>query len=51
MHLIDEKEVPGRIKRKSAEWLELFKKIPKGKAWVITEEEAGVKAKKAKGTP
>jgi len=44
MRLIDEKEVPGKIKKKSAEWLELFKKIPKGKAWVITEEEAGVKA-------
>jgi len=44
MRLIDEKEVPGRIKRKSAEWLELLKKIPKGKVWVITEEEAGVKA-------
>lgn len=44
MQIIDEKDVPVRIKRKSAEWLEMFLKIPKGKAWVLTEEEAGVKA-------
>jgi hypothetical protein len=44
MKLIDEKAIPGRIKKKAGEWLELLKSIPKGKAWVITEEEAGVKA-------
>lgn len=44
MKLIDENAIPGRIKKKSAEWLETLKKIPPGKAWVITEEEAGVKA-------
>ena len=44
MQIIDEKDVPVRIKRKSAEWLEMFLKIPKGKAWVVTEKEAGVKA-------
>lgn len=44
MQIIDEKDIPMRIKRKSAEWLEMFLKIPKGKAWVLTEEEAGVKA-------
>jgi len=44
MRLIDEKAIPGRIKKKSAEWLKVFLKIPKGKAWAITEEEVGVKA-------
>lgn len=44
MKLIDEKEIPGRIKKKGGEWLQVFLKIPKGKAWVVTEEEAGVKA-------
>jgi len=44
MRLIDEKAIPGRMKKKSAEWLKVFLKIPKGKAWAVTEEEAGVKA-------
>lgn len=44
MRLIDEKTVPGRIKKKAGEWLETLLTIPNGKAWVITEEEAGVKA-------
>lgn len=44
MKLIDEKAIPGRIKKKSGEWLKILLKIPKGQAWVITEEEAGVKA-------
>lgn len=44
MRLINEEKIPGRIKKKSAEWLKMFLKIPKGKAWVVTEEEAGVKA-------
>ena len=44
MRLINEKAIPGRIKKKSAEWLKMFLKIPKGKAWVVTEEEAGVRA-------
>lgn len=44
MKLIDEKAIPGRIKKKAGEWLEILLNIPAGKAWVITEEEAGVKA-------
>lgn len=44
MQFIDEKDIPVRIKRKSAEWLEMFLRIPKGKALVLTEREAGVKA-------
>jgi len=44
MKLIDEKAIPGRIKKKAGEWLEIISRIPVGKAWVITEEEAGVKA-------
>lgn len=44
MKLIDEKAIPGRIKKKAGEWLEIIQKIPAGKAWVLTEEESGVKA-------
>lgn len=44
MKLVDEKAIPGRIKKKAGEWLEMLLAIPAGKAWVITEEEAGVKA-------
>lgn len=44
MRLIDEKEIPYRIKKKSRQWLIMLKKIPVGKAWVVTEEEVGVKA-------
>lgn len=44
MRLIDENAIPGRIKKRSREWLEMLKTIPEGKAWVVTEEEAGVKA-------
>jgi hypothetical protein len=44
MHLIDENEIPGRLKRKGNEWLQAFLNIPRGKAWTLTEEEAGIKA-------
>lgn len=44
MKLIDEKAVPGRIKKRASEWLEVLLKIPKGQAWVVTEEDVGVKA-------
>ena len=44
MKLIDESAIPGKIKTRHGEWLELLKAIPRGKAWVVTEEEAGVKA-------
>jgi hypothetical protein len=44
MKLIDENEIPGKLKRKGNEWLEILRKIPKGKAWAVTEEEAGIKA-------
>ena len=48
MRLVDEKELPIRMKKKSGEWLQAFQKIPKGKAWILTEEEAGVKASSIK---
>lgn len=44
MRIIDEKEIPVKIKKRGDQWLQLFLKIPLGKAWVVTEEEAGVKA-------
>lgn len=43
LNLIEESEVPGRAKKRSEEWLQLFKKIPKGKALVLTQDEYGVK--------
>ena len=48
MRLINENELPIRMKKKGAEWLQAFQKIPLGKAWVLTEEEAGVKASSVK---
>ena len=42
--LIDEDTIPGKVKKRHGEWLEMLKAIPRGKAWVATEEEAGVKA-------
>jgi len=42
MRIISEEEVPGKIAKRSAEWLEMFKKIPKGKAWETSEEELKV---------
>jgi predicted metalloprotease len=44
MRIIDEKEVPVKIKKRGDQWLQLLLKIPQGKAWAVTEEEAGVKA-------
>jgi hypothetical protein len=41
---VDVSTIPVKIKKRHQEWLELFKAIPPGKAWVVTEEEAGVKA-------
>lgn len=48
MKLIDEKELPIKMKKKGGEWLQAFQKIPIGKAWALTEEEAGVKASSIK---
>jgi len=36
--IIDEEEVPQKVKR--ADWLELFRKLPLGKAMIITAEQA-----------
>jgi hypothetical protein len=48
MKFIEESAVPGRSNRKAEEWVALFKKIPKGKAWVISEKDLGVSATSVK---
>lgn len=44
LNLIDETAIPGRVKKKHAQWLELLKMIPQGKAYAVTEADLGVKA-------
>ena len=44
MKIVDVKEIPFKLKKRGDEWLQQLLKIPPGKAWVLTEEEAGVKA-------
>jgi hypothetical protein len=44
MKIVDVKEIPFRLKKRGDEWLQQLLKIPPGKAWVLTEEEAGVRA-------
>jgi hypothetical protein len=44
MKIVDIKEIPFKLKKKGDEWLQQILKIPSGKAWVITEEEAGIQA-------
>jgi hypothetical protein len=48
MRLINEEDVPIKLKKKGSEWLQAFQKIPRGRAWALTEEEAGVKASSIK---
>lgn len=50
MRIISEEEIPAKIKKRESEWLEMIQRIPKGKAWIVTEEEAGVKAISLKTT-
>ncbi len=42
--IVDVKEIPFRLKKKGDEWLQQILRIPPGKAWVLTEEEAGIQA-------
>lgn len=46
--MIGEEEIPGRVRRRTAQWLRLLKKIPRGKAMVTSEKELGVKASSVK---
>ncbi len=39
MKLIDEDKLPVKIKKRTDEWVKLLLKIPKGKAWVVTEKD------------
>jgi len=48
MRIISEEEIPVKVARRSAEWIDLFKKIPKGKAWETSEEELKVTASSVK---
>lgn len=47
MRLIDENKVPAK-KLKSREWLELLRKIPVGKAWVIDPDADRINPSNAK---
>lgn len=42
MKIVSVKEIPFKLKKKGEEWLQQILKIPPGKAWVLTEEEAGI---------
>ncbi|MGA2308133.1 MAG: hypothetical protein ABSG57_01125 [Candidatus Bathyarchaeia archaeon] len=44
MKIVSVKEIPFKLKKKGDEWLQQILKIPPGKAWVLTEEEAGIQA-------
>ncbi len=44
LKFIPEEELPGKVKKKSGEWLRFLTKIPKGQALVVSEKELGVKA-------
>jgi hypothetical protein len=44
MKIVSVKEIPFRLKKRGDEWLQQILKIQPGKAWVITEEEAGIQA-------
>jgi hypothetical protein len=44
MKIVDVKDIPFKLKKRGDEWLQQLLKIPPGKAWVLTEEEAGVRA-------
>jgi hypothetical protein len=44
MKIISVKEIPFKLKKKGDEWLQQILKIPPGKAWVLTVEEAGIQA-------
>ncbi len=44
MKIVGVKEIPFRLKKRGDEWLQQIIKIPPGKAWVLTEEEAGIQA-------
>lgn len=42
MKLIDEQAIPGKVHRKTEQWLNQLKDIPAGKAWAVTEDDLGV---------
>lgn len=44
MKIVDVKDIPFRLKKRGDEWLQQLLKIPPGKAWVLTTEEAGIQA-------
>jgi len=44
MKILDIKDVPAKIRKRRDQWLQVLLKIPPGKAWAVTEEEAGIKA-------
>lgn len=48
MKIIDAEKVPGLIRRKRQEWIELLNRIPVGKAWVIDEKDSKFKAPNVK---
>jgi hypothetical protein len=48
MKLVDADKVPGLIRRKRQEWIELLGRIPIGKAWVIDEKDSKFKAPNVK---